>query len=330
MARPTIRVLAVLELLQSHAQMSGTQLAQRLGIDGRTLRRYIATLEEMGIPITAEQGRHGGYRLVPGFRLPPMMFTEDEAQALSLGLIAVRGLSLADVAPAIESVQAKLDRVLPASLKKANMALRESVALHARSAIVGAETRFVRLFSDSAQARRTLLLNYRAAAGAESARDFDVYGLVFRGGRWYVVGHCHLRMGLRTLRLDRVVSAETGQRTFQRPEGFDASAYLTEVLTTLPRTLTVEVMLHTDLSTARQEIFEMLGTLETCEGKVLLKGTADDLEWYARQLIGLPFPFHVRAPSELKTSLAHLAEDLVRRFSVPQRRLSKYRAAGDS
>src|SRR5229473_722364 len=99
MSHPTIRVLAVLELLQSQAQISGAELAERVKVDRRTLRRYIAMLEEMGIPITTEQGRYGGYRLVPGYKLPPMMFTDEEAQALSLGLIAARGLGLADAAP---------------------------------------------------------------------------------------------------------------------------------------------------------------------------------------------------------------------------------------
>jgi predicted DNA-binding transcriptional regulator YafY len=118
MPQPTTRILAVLELLQSQAQIGGAELARRVNVDRRTLRRYIATLEEMGIPITTEQGRYGGYRLVPGYKLPPMMFTDEEAQALSLGLIAARGLGLADAAPAIESVQAKLDRMLPGAPRR--------------------------------------------------------------------------------------------------------------------------------------------------------------------------------------------------------------------
>src|SRR6186713_353967 len=94
MAKPTTRVLAVLELLQSQGLVSGAELARRIEVDARTLRRYISALEEMGIPITTEQGRYGGYRLVPGYKLPPMMFSEEEAQALSLGLIAAKGLGL--------------------------------------------------------------------------------------------------------------------------------------------------------------------------------------------------------------------------------------------
>ncbi len=103
----------MLELLQSRTQISGAELARRVGVDRRTLRRYIATLEEIGIPISAEYGPHGGYRVMPGFKLPPMMFTDEEAQALSLGLLAARELGLAGIAPAIESAEAKLARVMP-------------------------------------------------------------------------------------------------------------------------------------------------------------------------------------------------------------------------
>src|SRR5690348_2626428 len=118
MALPTTRVLAVLDLLQSHGRMSGSELAERVGVDVRTLRRYIVMLEELGIPITTERGRHGAYLLVAGFKLPPMMFNNDEAVALSVGMVAARGLGLADAAPAVASAQAKLARVMPAALKR--------------------------------------------------------------------------------------------------------------------------------------------------------------------------------------------------------------------
>lgn len=97
------------------------------------------------------------------------------------------------------------------------------------------------------------------------------------------------------------------------------SARLSQVLATLPRALTIEVLLRTDLPTARRELFEMLGTLTKCEEGVLLRGTADDLEWFARQLIGLSFPFDVRVPVALLATLARLAEDLARRFRKPTR-----------
>ena len=111
MSRPTTRVLTVLELLQTHGRMSGAQLARAARGRPPTVRRYIAMLEELGIPIIAERGRDGAYLLVAGFKLPPMMFTDDEALALSVGLLAARGLGLAEAAPAVASAQAKLERV---------------------------------------------------------------------------------------------------------------------------------------------------------------------------------------------------------------------------
>jgi len=315
MSGPTTRVLAVLELLQSHGQMSGAELARRVEVDPRTLRRYIATLEDMGIPITTEQGRYGGYRLVPGYKLPPMMFTEDEAQAVSLGLLAARGLGLADAAPAIESVQAKLDRVLPSAPKRTLAALRESVALETGDPRTTADSRLLRILSESAQQRRTAVLRYRAADGAATSRGFDVYGLVFRAGRWYVVGYCHLREGLRTLRLDRVAHAGIGEKPFERPDGFDASEYLSRAMATLPRAIAVEVFLHTDLDSARRELVPACGVPEAQGEGVLLRGSVDELDWYARELMRLPFRFEVRSPAALRKTLGRLAGELAAQFA---------------
>jgi len=315
MAKPTTRVLAVLELLQSQGLVSGTELARRIEVDARTLRRYISALEEMGIPITTEQGRYGGYRLVPGYKLPPMMFSEEEAQALSLGLIAARGLGLADAAPAIESVQAKLDRVLPSAPRKTIAAMRESVALQTGNARTNADARLLRILSESAGTRRTATLRYRAADGALTSRDFDVYGNVFRSGRWYVVGHCHLRQGLRTLRLDRVAHAEVREQPFLRPEGFDPTEYLSRALASVPRGVATELFLYTDLECARRELFNGLGVPEAVDGGVVVKGFCDELDWYARELMRLPFRFEVRSPVELRSTVGRLAAELAQRFA---------------
>ncbi|HJZ49553.1 MAG TPA: HTH domain-containing protein, partial [Roseiflexaceae bacterium] len=117
MYHPTTRVLTVLELLQAHESISGPQLAARLEVNIRTVRHYITLLQDLGIPIEAERGRQGGYRLRPGFKLPPLMFTEDEALALTLGLLAARRMGLAAAAPAVEGALAKVERVMPATLR---------------------------------------------------------------------------------------------------------------------------------------------------------------------------------------------------------------------
>lgn len=310
---PATRVLAVLELLQTHGRLNGAELAQRLEVDRRTVRRYLAMLEEIGIPITTERGPHGGYELVAGYKLPPMMFTNDEALALSLGLAAVRGLGLTDTAEAVAGAQAKLERVMPANLKGRVRSVGESVAFARVAEAAAGDQAVLSVLSAAAHARHVVRLRYRAPSGEESERDFDTYGLVYRNGRWYAAGYCHLRKGLRSFRLDRVRSVAAQARTFERPEEFDAIAHLAESLATLPRKFSVEVRLETDLASARRELFEAIGVMEAVDGAVLLRSQTDDLDWFARELARLPWRFEVLKPAALRSAVRDHARRLLGR-----------------
>src|SRR5690242_15908210 len=254
MPHPATRVLAVLELLQSHGRISGPELAQRLAVDVRTLRRYIALLEELGIPITTERGRYGAYMLVAGFKLPPMMFTDEEALALGMGLLAARNLGLHAGASALASAQAKLERVMPERLKRRLHAVEATVQMEAGSELpVRAGSMVLMALSHAAHARERVHLHYRSAQGEETERDFDTYGLGFRGGSWYAVGLCHLRGGVRAFRLDRVLDVQPRATRFSRPADFDVLEWLHRTIATLPRAHPVEVLLHTDLAAARAQ-----------------------------------------------------------------------------
>lgn len=301
MERPTTRVLTVLELLQTHDRLSGTLLAERVGVDGRTLRRYISMLEELGIPITTDRGRYGGYSLVPGFKLPPMMFTEDEALALSVGLLASRGLGLKNLAPAVTSAQAKLERVMPVKLKRRVRAIDETVVLDLeRREATDGDAAMVTALASAAQGRERVRLRYVDTSGQPSDRDIDPYGLARRGGRWYVVGHCHLRRDLRSFRIDRIETVELLDIPFKRPADFNPLAHLTFSMATLPRTHAIEVRLHAGLERVRREISETLGILEGSGDTVRLLAQTDDLDWFARQLARLPFDFTVLRPAALR------------------------------
>src|SRR5215475_13349935 len=116
MYSPTSRLLTVLELLQSYKQMSGSELARRLEVDTRTVRRYIVTLQDMGIPVEGERGPYGTYQLQRGYKLPPLMFTDSEAVALTLGLLAIREFRFPVDVAAVEGALAKTERVLPEPL----------------------------------------------------------------------------------------------------------------------------------------------------------------------------------------------------------------------
>jgi predicted DNA-binding transcriptional regulator YafY len=307
MSRPTTRVLAVLELLQAHGRLSGAELARRLEVDPRSVRRMVATLEELGIPIVAERGRQGGYELVAGFKLPPMLFTDDEALALSVGLLAAGELGLAGAAPGVESARAKLERVMPAALRhRARLAETMTLDLPAREP---ADPGVLLALAAAAQAGQRVRCVHQSGDAA-SERDLDPYGLAFRGGRWYVLGFCHLRGGPRTFRVDRLRQVRPLAERFARPAGLDLLAQIERSLAALPRAFAVEVLLHCDLATAQAAIFAAFGLLEPAEGGVILLGQTDDLAWFARELARLPFTFEIRAPDALRSALRGHAERL--------------------
>ncbi|MGA9420855.1 MAG: YafY family protein [Rhodanobacteraceae bacterium] len=313
MPRPTTRVLAVLELLQSHGRISGPELARRVDVDVRTLRRYIVMLEEIGVPITAERGRHGAYLLIAGYKLPPMMFTDDEGLALSMGLIAARSLGMHETASAIESAQAKLERVMPERLKRRVRAVDETVRVElARTTLGHGSPATMLTLTGAAKSQQRVHLSYRSAQGADSERDFDPYGLAFRAGAWYVVGRCHLRKDLRSFRLDRIRAVHALDVSFPRPDGFDALECVTRGIATLPRAIAVEVVLHTDLGGAQAEFLPAIGLFEPLPDGVLLRSRTDDLGWFARQLARVSFDFEILSPTGLRDEIAAHATRLGR------------------
>ena len=309
MPHPASRVLAVLELLQSRGRIGGPELAQRINVDVRTLRRYIVLLEELGIPITTERGRHGAYMLVAGFKLPPMMFTDAEALALSMGLLAARSLDLHAGESALASAQAKLERVMPESLKRRLRAVETTVSIESpNTPAMRVSATALMLLTHAAHVAERVHLHYRSAQGEESQRDFDAYGLGFRGGAWYAVGFCHLRRGVRGFRVDRILETWPLPVRFTRPKNFDVLEWLNRSIATLPRAHRVEVLLHTDLAKAREAFPPAIGLLEPADGGVLLRVRTDDLAWFARQLARVPFEFEIRTPQRLRKELvAHAA-----------------------
>ena len=312
MYHPTTRVLTVLELLQSHGQMTGAALAERLEVNIRTLRRYITMLQDLGVPILAERGRYGAYQLGAGFKLPPMMFTNDEAVALALGLLAVQQFGLTETGPAVQSARAKLERVMPVELKGRMRALSETVRLDLAAVPHLSSGQVMLTLSSAAQTQQRVHMWYRSGGGDESERDFEPYGLAHYRDRWYVVGRCDLRNDLRSFRLDRILQVEPTAAQFKRPQGFDALAYVVRSIASLPRQFAYEVFLETDLTYAQDVIMDTLGLLEPLDDGVLLRGQTDDLDWLARQMARFPFSFAVRAPDELRAALRRRAAELVR------------------
>ncbi|MGN9844389.1 helix-turn-helix transcriptional regulator [Nonomuraea sp. H19] len=305
MSRPAARVLALLELLQNRGLVSADEVARRLEVDARAVRRYVTALRDMDIPIESVRGRYGGYRLARGYRLPPLMLSDEEAVAVAVALAAASERETAGAPSPSDRALVKLNRLLPT-------ALRERVkALGAATSVTGSEPLtpepdLALTLAASVQARRAVRIEHSGRA-----RDVDPYGLVVHARRWYLVGHDHLRDDLRMFRLDRITGAAELPRRFTAPAGFDPVAHVLRALTLGAWTHRTEVWLDTDLATASARLPATFGELRPCpEGGVLLVSGAEDLAAMARLLTGLPWPFTVRNPPALTAALAAHVEAL--------------------
>ncbi len=307
MYHPSTRLLTILELLQAHGRMSGPELARRLEVSPRSVRRYVAQLQGMGIPVEAERGRYGQYRLPPGYKLPPLMFTDEEALAMTLGLLLVRRSGTLVEAVSVEGALAKLDRVLPERVRARVLAVQEALVFEASPSHPPLASGKMAVFSTGVRERRRVRFRYESfrgkKVGKRTLRDLEPYGVAHRGGFWYTVGYCWLRREVRVFRLDRVEEAELLEATFPPPEDFDTLEYVNCALATMPDRFSAEVFLKTTLEEARCFVPRAMATLEAMPGGVRMRCTTGHLEWLARVLAGFSFPWEVREPPELKVAL---------------------------
>jgi predicted DNA-binding transcriptional regulator YafY len=315
MEKPLQRVLAALELLQSHPHLSGAQLSELIGVDRRTVRRYIVELENFGVPIRSTRGRDGHYALMPGYKLPPMMFSNDETLALSVGLRVARDLGLSDMTPAVASAQAKLDRVMPKILKRKIGDLNAVVALDLAPPQAQSGSEFFAAVTQCASAGQTMRMHYCALDGSVTEREVDPYGIGYLNGAWYVVGHCHLRRGLRSFRLDRVQAVQGCPKSFGVPADFKVLDYLRESIAAVERTHAVVVHFPAaEMAAVRRRIPSSMGKLTQERGHIRLDAQADELGWFARELARLDLDFEIVRPKALKTALQQHARHVLSRL----------------
>ena len=303
MYHPSTRLLTILELLQARGRMSGPELATRLEVSPRSVRRYVAMLQDMGIPIEGERGRYGQYRLRPGYKLPPLMFDNDEALAVTAGLLLVQQSGGLVEPSTAERTLAKLNRVLPEGLREQVTALQETLQLDTPVDQLLPKSEQLAVLSRGVNARRRVWLRYLNEQQNVSERDFDPYGVVQHGGRWYTTGYCHLRGGLRVFRLDRIEGVKLLGSNFKWPEGFDASEYVSRSVALVPLAYSAEVLLKTTLEHAKRELYPNFVTLEAVPEGVILRCTTNSLKWLARLIAGFSFAWEVRGPPELEAAL---------------------------
>ncbi len=236
-----------------------------------------------------------------------MMFTDEEAFALTLGLRALRHLGLATFAPAAEGAAAKLGRVLPDPLRDSANAVEEVVAIEPGPWVVSTSAESLIRLCTAVRMGRRVAFHYDSHDRTASRREVEPYGIVHMDGRWYVVGRCRLREALRTFRLDRVSALEVSDQTFDRPAGFDAKAYLQRSMPFVQAGYSVEVWLDIPIDQARSHFALHRVMMENENGGTTLRCARENLEPFAAMLLTFNCSIVVRQPRELREAFDRLA-----------------------
>jgi predicted DNA-binding transcriptional regulator YafY len=307
MANTSTRTLRLLSLLQARRYWPGRELAGRLAVSPRTLRRDVDRLRELGYPVEAHRGVDGGYQLAAGAALPPLVVDDEEAVALALGLQTVAQGQADGIADASVRALAKVVQVMPGRLRRRVEALTAMTVpgswdSGARPSLdPGALTTIALGCRDSERMRFT----YTAASGAQTARHVEPHRLVSLGRRWYLVGYDLDRQDWRSFRLDRLTEPR-GTGTRFRPRELpaeDAAAFVRAGIGTLWAVYDVEVVAEAPAGQVRERIGRWAAVEPDGPGRCRIQMSADTLEW---PLMGLGFmgaEFSVVSPPELVDQL---------------------------
>jgi len=308
------RLLKLLSLLQTRRDWPGGELAGRLGVSPRTIRRDIERLRELGYPVDAVTGPAGGYRLHAGTAMPPLLLEDDEAVAIAVGLRTAAGASVAGIEETSIRALVKLEQVLPGRLRRRVNALQSVTAtLPASGPTVdpAALTTIAGACRDSERLRFT----YRARDASEMRRLVEPHSLVNIGRRWYLVAWDCDRDAWRTFRVDRLLAARAaGQRFVARklPRG-DPAAFVSASLSATPSRYQARVTLHAPAHELRQAFRHLWGNLEPIDEQRCEYRTSDDsLDWLALRIGVLGVSFEVHEPPELVERFELLAARFAR------------------
>ncbi|MFV0135330.1 helix-turn-helix transcriptional regulator [Streptomyces sp. HMX87] len=311
------RLLTLLSLLQTPREWPGGELADRLGVSRRTVRRDVDRLRELGYPVQATMGAEGGYRLVAGKAMPPLILDDEEAVAIAVGLRAGAGHAVEGVDEASVRALAKLEQVLPSRLRHRVATLQAATTplTSGDGPSIAPET--LTVMASTVAGRERLRFAYRAGDGTESRRLTEPYRLVSTGRRWYLVAYDLDRDDWRTFRVDRVSEPfATGARFTPRelPTG-SAAEYLRRSMQRRNDSYEVEVAFPAPLEVVAARLPGWLGPPEaSADGTscVLRATVSDSVEWLAVRLAMLGLEFRVRRPEELARCVRDLGARLTR------------------
>ena len=239
------RYMLLLEELQAGVHKSANELADALGIHQRSVRRYVEELRLLGYDIRSERGPQGGYTFLGNVYLPPMNFTDNEALALSYGLLLLK--SSPDLAKASETALARLEPVLPPTIRAQTSALQESVNVQNTQPIWNVPSQNLIQLSQAIKNNNRINIRYHTPDKTPEERDFDPYAIAHMIGLWFLAGYCHLRQDMRIFRVDRISKLNFTESNFTPPEDFDVLDYVAQGIARTRRADSIEVIIDLEI-----------------------------------------------------------------------------------
>ncbi|MBN1934485.1 MAG: YafY family transcriptional regulator [Anaerolineae bacterium] len=315
MSNVATRLLSLIMLLQSRPSWKAAELCDELRVSERTVHRYMAMLEEMGIPLYSERGPYGGFSLLRGYKLPPLIFTAEEATVLYMGANLMGEIWGQTYEAAVTSVTAKLDNVLPDDLRHEVTQARQNLV------VSGLTARDYRPWNPIIHKLRECIANHHCVSiqyhsfGLElTERVIEPYALTLQWGLWYLVGFCRLRQDLRTFRIDRIQQITPIKECFVIPRDFDVREYMARMMHFEP---TYRVEIHLDHSVAAQ-IRERQGhwmqIQDHSDGSITARFGVATLDWVLGWTLSYGNKAKVLAPSELIEQIKTTAQGALEQY----------------
>jgi predicted DNA-binding transcriptional regulator YafY len=317
---PSARMLRLLSLLQARSNWTGDELAERLEVTSRTLRRDVTRLRDLGYPVEALSGPAGGYQLAPGGALPPLLFDDDEAMAVALGLRAAAGGSIPGFEDAAVAALAKIEQVLPVRLaEQIDSVQSATVGLRTRSRESSPVTPGVLVtVAQACRGPERLRFDYVDREGNVTDRYVEPFQLVHTSRRWYLVARDRDREAWRTFRVDRMSNPKRTGMWFTHADPPDAAALVAEGISVQVYRYQARILLHVPHEQAAEMVGPAVGVLERKgRNRTLLRTGADEIGWIAGYLAGLDCRFEVLEPDELKEAVKELGERMIRYSQLP-------------
>jgi predicted DNA-binding transcriptional regulator YafY len=315
MANTSSRTLRLLSLLQTHRYWPGGELAGRLEVSLRTLRRDIDRLRDLGYPVDARRGVDGGYQLAPGAAMPPLLLDDDEAVALAVGLIGAAQSPISGVAESSARALAKIVQVMPKRLRRRVDAMREMTEpLAWASPGPRIDPDLLTSVAQACRDRERIEFGYTAAGGAVTERRVEPHRLVSVGRRWYLVGYDLTRHDWRSFRLDRLSAAAATGVPFapRRLPAEDAAAFVRSGLERGAAPYRVEAVVDASAEATRARIGRWAEVGDRAGGGCTVMIQAESLDWAMVGLVATQATFRVLGPPEFVAYLRTQAE----RFSA--------------